>query len=100
MRLNEADQKALDRSIEAQRIIDDPVVVGALAKMRQDILDKWESGCDNPEQREEMHRMIKTLDNFIDTFDLYLNDAANARIIMGLMPVEKTFFQKIQEWLS
>jgi hypothetical protein len=106
MQLSEQDQKDFDRSIQAERIMQEPLVLEALATMDRDIHALW-SGEDIPDgvvlgaaEREELYRMLQAKNRFIAAFERYLQNGATARHILGHEPPRKTFLQRIKEYLK
>lgn len=89
-----------NRAVKAKTIVEDELVLEALATMQQHIFEVWRDESLSPEQREELHRFQKTLDRFVGVFDGYLQGGAEARSILGLDPEEKSFAQRIKEFFN
>lgn len=87
-----------NRAIAAKTIIEDELVLDALATMQQHIFEVWRDEKLDASQREELHRMQMTLSRFVGVFEGYLQGGAEARAILGLEPEEKTFMQRIKEY--
>ncbi|CAB3728899.1 hypothetical protein [Achromobacter piechaudii] len=88
---------AMDRANRAEAITQDPLVLAALAQLEEDIFEVWKDPKLNAEQREELHRMHKTLGRFVGVFDAYIMGGAEPRHILGVPAPEKTFLQRIKE---
>lgn len=89
------------RAEAARRIMEDPLVIEALATMERHIYSLWSGQEGIPldtAHREELHRVQATLTRFVGLFDLYLQNGAQARHILGLPAEEKTFLQRIKEY--
>ncbi len=57
------------RANEAKRIIEDPLVIEALAAMRGDLIAEWEKApARDTEGRERLWAMVKTIDKFRSFF--------------------------------
>ncbi|OZI20511.1 hypothetical protein CAL26_23745 [Bordetella genomosp. 9] len=101
MQLNDKDQKDLDRSIQAERIMQDPLVLEALSLMDQHIHDLWAGEGQTPlgpAEREELYRMLQAKNRFIAAFEAYLQNGAAARHMLEMEPPSKTFLQRIKEY--
>lgn len=98
--LTDWQQDEHNRAIHAKAIVENELVVEALATMQQHIFEVWRDEKLDPEQREELHRMQKTLTRFVGVFEGYLQGGAEARSILGLEPEEKTFMQRIKEYIN
>lgn len=88
------------RSEAAAEIINNDLVVEALASMERDIFEVWRDQNLTVEDREELRRMQKTLERFINTFDIYLQGGAHARYILGKEPAKVTFLQRVREFFN
>ncbi|MGE8691101.1 MAG: hypothetical protein ACN6PJ_28415 [Achromobacter sp.] len=95
--LTNEQHQALDRANRAAAITQDPLLVGAVAQLEEDLFEVWKDPKLTPEQREELHRMQKTLTRFVGVLDAYVVGGAEARHILGLPAPEKSFFQRIKE---
>ena len=95
--LTHAQRQDMDRCNRAEAITQDPLVLKALAQLEEDIVEVWKDPKLTAEQREELHRMHKTLGRFVGVFDAYIMGGAEARHILGLSLPEKTFLQRIKE---
>lgn len=100
MNLTEQDRKDHDRAVLAKQVTENPLVLEAIAKMEADIYELWRESSLSTEQREELHRMQQTMDRFVGLFDLYLQNGAQARHLLGLPVEEKTFYQRIKEYFN
>ena len=98
MALTDQDQNDLNRSLAAEKIIQDPLVVEALALMERATYELWAGGALSPEHREELHRMHQTQARFVSTFESFLQNGAAGRLEIGIAPPEKTFLQRIKEY--
>lgn len=98
--LSESDQLDHNRAEAARRIIEDPLVIETMAAMEQYIFETWRDERLSPDDREELHRLQTTLNRFVIMFDAYLQNGAIPRQILGLPPEEKTFFQRIREFIN
>lgn len=95
--LTHEQRQAMDRCNRAEAITQDPLVLAALAQLEEDIFEVWKDPKLNAEQREELHRMHKTLGRFVGVFDVYIMGGAEPRHILGVPAPEKTFLQRIKE---
>lgn len=98
--LTNEDRAALDKARQAQDIIDSDIFMEAIANMRSDLFTLWSKEETTNEQREYLHGLNITIDRFLSTIDLYLQQAANARHILGIEPEQKTVFQRVKEFLK
>lgn len=98
--LNEQDRADHQRAEAARRIIEDPLVVEALATLDRDIYETWSDAALTADQREELHRAQMTLRRFVALFEGYLQGGAQARHILGITPEEKTFYQRIKGYFN
>lgn len=99
MNLTPEQQDEHSRAVAAKAITEDPLVLEALATMQQHIFEVWRDEKLAPDQREELHRMQMTLNRFVGVFEGHLQGGAEARSILGLEPEEKTFMQRIKEFI-
>lgn len=103
MALSEQDQKDYDRSIQAEAVMQNPLVIEALALMDQHIHELWAGEGPAPlsaADREELYRMLQAKNRFITAFEGYLQNGASARHLLGVEPPQKTFMQRIKEYLK
>lgn len=98
--LTQAQHQELDRANRAAAITQDPIVVAAIARLGEDIFEVWKDPKLNAEQREELHRMHRTLERFVSLLDAYVMGGAEPRHILGLPAPEKSFFQRIKEYCN
>lgn len=98
--LSNQDQNDLQRAAHAKNIVEDELVLEALASMRRDIFERWADPNTSQKDREEIYYMNLALVRFIEQFDLYLQQGAQARHLLGMQPEEKTFLQRIKEWFK
>lgn len=97
--LTQAQHQELARANRAATISQDPLILSAIAQLESDIFDLWKEPKLTPELREELHRMQMTLGRFVGVLDAYMTGGAEARHILGLSAPEKTFSQRIKEWI-
>ncbi|TEA78646.1 hypothetical protein [Allopusillimonas ginsengisoli] len=95
--MNDQDQQDHNRAEQARQIIENDLVVFTLARMRRDIYELWADTSLNAEQREELHRQHMALERFVAAFDVYLQNGAQARAMLGLPAESKSFWQRITE---
>lgn len=99
MELTQQDREAQTKAMEASQLIENPLLLEALATMEQHIFELWRDASLTADQREELHRQQMTLNRFVGLIDLYVQGGAQARSILGLDAPAKTFFQRIKEFL-
>lgn len=96
--LTPQEQDEHNRAEQARLIVENPLVVEALALMEQRCIDAWANEPLSVEEREEVRRFLLTTRRFIGMFEGYLQNGAAARHVLGL-PVEvKSFHQRIKEF--
>ena len=73
----------IQKAEQAKRIINDPMVKGALDRMRQTTFDNFRSSkWDNPEEREELYKMIRAIDAFEEEFKRQIDGGKKARSLL------------------
>lgn len=97
--LTHEQHQALERANRAAAITQDPLLVGAIAQLEEDLFEVWKDPQLTAGQREELHRMHKTLTRFVGVLDAYVVGGAEPRHILGLPAPQKSFFERIKERL-
>ena len=73
-------EKRVVMSDRAAQVLQDPLITGAIDEMRQTAFDNWRtSSFKDTEEREELYKMVRAIDEFEAHFKRRVNDGKVAK---------------------
>lgn len=73
----------VQKAERAKQILNDPMVKGTIDSMRKDVFDNFRtSQWNKPEEREDLYKMIRVIDDFEKRFEKAINGGKKAQTLL------------------